>query len=95
MTRNSTPRCVDHETEGYSEVSKDAVSCNSYRYGADRDQSPASRAANEPLRVGSILSVTGPAAFLGEDMKAGLQLAVDEINDRRRHRRPKDRLDIL
>lgn len=38
-------------------------------------------AADEPLRVGSVLSVTGPAAFLGEDMKAGLQLAVDEIND--------------
>jgi branched-chain amino acid transport system substrate-binding protein len=38
------------------------------------------RAADEPLRVGSILSVTGPAAFLGEDMKAGLQLAVEEIN---------------
>jgi branched-chain amino acid transport system substrate-binding protein len=37
-------------------------------------------AADEPLRVGSVLSVTGPAAFLGEDMKAGLQLAVDEIN---------------
>ena len=37
-------------------------------------------AADEPLRMGSILSVTGPAAFLGEDMKAGLQLAVDEIN---------------
>jgi branched-chain amino acid transport system substrate-binding protein len=37
-------------------------------------------AANEPLRVGSVLSVTGPAAFLGEDMKAGLQLAIDEIN---------------
>src|SRR5258708_34411279 len=36
--------------------------------------------AAEPLRVGSILSVTGPAAFLGEDMKAGLQLAVGEIN---------------
>lgn len=34
----------------------------------------------KPLHVGSILSVTGPAAFLGEDMKAGLQLAVDEIN---------------
>ena len=32
------------------------------------------------MRVGSILSVTGPAAFLGEDMKAGLQLAVEEIN---------------
>jgi branched-chain amino acid transport system substrate-binding protein len=40
----------------------------------------ATQAADEPLRVGSILSVTGPAAFLGEDMKAGLQLAVDEIN---------------
>jgi branched-chain amino acid transport system substrate-binding protein len=38
------------------------------------------RAADEPLRIGSILSVTGPAAFLGEDMKAGLQLAVEEIN---------------
>ncbi len=37
-------------------------------------------AADEPLRIGSILSVTGPAAFLGEDMKAGLQLAVEEIN---------------
>jgi branched-chain amino acid transport system substrate-binding protein len=37
-------------------------------------------AADEPLRVGSILSVTGPAAFLGEDMKAGLQIAVDDIN---------------
>jgi branched-chain amino acid transport system substrate-binding protein len=40
----------------------------------------AARAADEPLRIGSILSVTGPAAFLGEDMKAGLQLAVEEIN---------------
>src|SRR5258708_35932921 len=36
--------------------------------------------AAEELRIGSILSVTGPAAFLGEDMKAGLQLAVGEIN---------------
>lgn len=40
----------------------------------------AAAAAQEPLRIGSILSVTGPAAFLGEDMKAGLQLAIDEIN---------------
>ena len=39
-----------------------------------------STAAEDPLRIGSILSVTGPAAFLGEDMKAGLQLAIDEIN---------------
>ena len=37
-------------------------------------------AANEPLRLGSILSITGPGAFLGEDMKAGLQLAIEEIN---------------
>lgn len=38
------------------------------------------RAAGEPLRVGSLLSVTGPAAFLGEDMKAGLELGVEELN---------------
>lgn len=38
------------------------------------------RAAEEPMRIGSILSVTGPAAILGEDMKAGLELAMDEFN---------------
>jgi len=37
-------------------------------------------AAADPLRVGTILSVSGPAAFLGQDMKDGAQLAVDEIN---------------
>lgn len=37
-------------------------------------------AGGEPLRIGSLLSVTGPAAFLGEDMKAGLELGVEEIN---------------
>lgn len=40
----------------------------------------AARAAAVPIKVGSILSVTGPAAFLGEDMKAGLQLAVEQVN---------------
>ena len=52
-------------------------------------------AAEEPLRVGSILSVTGPAAFLGEDMKAGLQIAVDEINAAGGIAGRKDRLDFL
>ena len=37
--------------------------------------------AADPIRVGTILSVSGPAAFLGQDMKDGAQLAVDEIND--------------
>jgi branched-chain amino acid transport system substrate-binding protein len=37
--------------------------------------------AAEPVKIGTILSVTGPAAFLGQDMKDGAQLAVDEIND--------------
>jgi branched-chain amino acid transport system substrate-binding protein len=37
-------------------------------------------AAQTSVKIGSILSVTGPAAFLGEDMKAGMELAVDEIN---------------
>ena len=36
--------------------------------------------AQPAVKIGSILSVTGPAAFLGEDMKAGMELAVDEIN---------------
>ena len=37
-------------------------------------------AAADPIRIGTILSVTGPAAFLGQDMRDGLALAVDEIN---------------
>lgn len=37
-------------------------------------------AAQPAIKIGSILSVTGPAAFLGEDMKAGMELAVEEIN---------------
>jgi len=40
--------------------------------------SPAS--AQGTVKIGSILSVTGPAAFLGEDMKAGMELAIEEIN---------------
>lgn len=36
--------------------------------------------AADPVKVGTILSVTGPAAFLGQDMKDGAQLAVEEIN---------------
>jgi branched-chain amino acid transport system substrate-binding protein len=37
-------------------------------------------AAADAVRIGTILSVSGPAAFLGQDMKDGTQLAVDEIN---------------
>lgn len=36
--------------------------------------------AQQSYKVGSVLSMTGPAAFLGEDMKAGMELAIDEIN---------------
>lgn len=36
--------------------------------------------AQSSIKIGSILSVTGPAAFLGEDMKAGMELAIEEIN---------------
>ena len=39
-----------------------------------------SAVAQPSIKIGSILSVTGPAAFLGEDMKAGMELAVEEIN---------------
>ena len=36
--------------------------------------------AADPVRIGTILSVSGPAAFLGQDMKDGTELAVEEIN---------------
>ncbi|MGO3741220.1 hypothetical protein, partial [Kerstersia sp.] len=31
--------------------------------------------AADAYRIGTILSTTGPAAFLGEDMKAGMEIA--------------------
>ncbi len=36
--------------------------------------------ASEPIKVGSILSVTGPAAFLGDPELKTLQLYVEDIN---------------
>jgi len=38
------------------------------------------RAQGAPLKIGTVLSVTGPAAFLGEDMKRGMEIAIGEIN---------------
>lgn len=38
--------------------------------------------AQSSFKIGSVLSVTGPAAFLGDDMKAGMELALDEINSK-------------
>ncbi len=40
---------------------------------------PGARAA-EPIRIGSFLAVTGPAAFLGDPEKKTLELYVDKIN---------------
>lgn len=37
-------------------------------------------AQQKTVKIGSVLSVTGPAAFLGEDMKAAMELAIEEIN---------------
>ena len=37
-------------------------------------------AAQEAIRIGSFLAVTGPAAFLGEPEKKTLELYVDRIN---------------
>ena len=36
--------------------------------------------AAEPIKIGSVLSVTGPAAFLGDPELKTLQLYVEEIN---------------
>jgi branched-chain amino acid transport system substrate-binding protein len=40
------------------------------------------RAAGEPIRIGSIFSYTGPAAFLGDRMKRSVELFVEETNKR-------------
>ncbi len=37
-------------------------------------------AAQQPIKIGAFLSVTGPAAFLGDPEEKTLQLYVDEIN---------------
>src|SRR3990172_3386475 len=36
--------------------------------------------AADPIKIGSVLSVTGPAAFLGDPELKTMQLYVDEIN---------------
>lgn len=38
--------------------------------------------AAQDIKIGTILSTTGRAAFLGEDMKRGMEIAVEEINAR-------------
>jgi branched-chain amino acid transport system substrate-binding protein len=37
-------------------------------------------AAQQPVKLGTVLSVTGPASFLGEDMKKGMEIAIEGIN---------------
>ncbi|HVO18185.1 MAG TPA: ABC transporter substrate-binding protein [Anaeromyxobacter sp.] len=41
---------------------------------------PAARAAQEVVKIGACLSLTGPAAVYGAQQKAGVQAAVDELN---------------
>src|ERR1022692_5001381 len=36
--------------------------------------------AQEPIRIGSFLSVTGPAAFLGDPEQKTLEMVVERIN---------------
>ena len=36
--------------------------------------------AAEPIKIGSVLSVTGPAAFLGDPELKTLQMYVEDIN---------------
>jgi branched-chain amino acid transport system substrate-binding protein len=36
--------------------------------------------ANAPFKIGTVLSTTGPGAFLGDHMKRGMELAIEEIN---------------
>lgn len=43
--------------------------------------------SSEPIKIGAILPLTGPAAFVGEEVKNGIILAVDKINDKARKER--------
>ncbi len=38
------------------------------------------RAQAATVKIGTILSVTGPGAFLGDHMKRGMELAIEEVN---------------
>ncbi len=40
----------------------------------------ASAALAEPLKIGAVLSLSGPSATAGEDQRRGIELAVEEIN---------------
>ncbi|MCC7061033.1 MAG: ABC transporter substrate-binding protein, partial [Burkholderiaceae bacterium] len=41
---------------------------------------PGSASAQEPVRIGSFLSVTGPAAFLGDPEQKTLEMYVERLN---------------
>ncbi|MDW5596594.1 ABC transporter substrate-binding protein [Conexibacter stalactiti] len=44
-------------------------------------QSDSSGGGGDPIKVGSLFSVTGPPAVVGDKMRKGLELAVDELNE--------------
>jgi len=48
--------------------------------GGSGSGSSSESASKEPIKVGSLFSVTGPPAVVGEKMRKGLELAIDEIN---------------
>lgn len=41
---------------------------------------PVSAGAQEPIKIGAILSVTGPASFLGDPQKRTIEMMVEQIN---------------
>lgn len=41
---------------------------------------PATVTAQEPIKIGAILSVTGPASFLGDPQKRTIEMMVEQIN---------------
>ena len=53
---------------------KKVISCTALAFGA------LSAFAAEPIKIGSVLSVTGPAAFLGDPELKTLQMYVEDIN---------------
>ncbi len=48
--------------------------------GSRTDGAAAATTSGDPIKVGSLFSVTGPPAVVGDKMRKGLELAVDELN---------------
>lgn len=65
--------CADQETAPDGDATGGAEATTTATAGPDQ-------ASGEPIKIGAVLSLSGPVAPLGEDGERGIQMAVEEIN---------------